>query len=399
MLGPRCAVVAGPLFIVAACVVPPPEPERLDLAPVGFDALSGWQDDRQGAALVAFRRSCARFDPEADDQPVGADGLGGVVADWRAPCRAAGEVPDGDDRAARAFFEAGFALFRVSDRGRSDGLFTGYFEPLLSGARRRGGRYTVPIYARPADLVSVDLGEFQPDLSGRRIVGRVAGGALRPYESRAEVEAGALTDRAAVIAWVDDPVDAFVLHVQGSGRIDLEDGGELRVGYAASNGHAYASIGRVLADRGELTLDEVTLPAIRAWLAANPEQARALMDENPSFVFFRELERDGPMGAQGAVLTPGRSLAVDRRHIPLGAPVWIDIMAPAVDPEAPDRALRRLVIAQDTGAAIRGPLRGDLFWGFGPEAEAVAGRMKHHGGLYLLLPLGAVERRAAASRR
>ena len=399
MLGPRCAVVAGPLFIVAACVVPPPEPERLDLAPVGFDSLSGWQDDRQGAALVAFRRSCARFDPEADDQPVGADGRGGVVADWRAPCRAAGEVPDGDDRAARAFFEAGFALFRVSDGGRSDGLFTGYFEPLLSGARRRGGRYTVPIYARPADLVSVDLGAFQPDLGGRRIVGRVAGGALRPYESRAEVEAGALTDRAAVIAWVDDPVDAFVLHVQGSGRIDLEDGGELRVGYAASNGHAYASIGRVLADRGELTLDEVTLPAIRAWLAAHPEQARALMDENPSFVFFRELEHDGPMGAQGTVLTPGRSLAVDRRHIPLGAPVWIDIMAPAVDPEAPDRALRRLVIAQDTGAAIRGPLRGDLFWGFGPEAEAVAGRMKHHGGLYLLLPLGAVERRAAASRR
>ena len=397
MPGLRCAAVAGLLFILAACDDRPPEPARLDLAPVGFDALPGWRDDRQSAALAAFRRSCTRFDLKADDQPVGPGGLGGLVADWRPPCLAAAAVTDGDEAAARAFFEERFAPFRASDGRATEGLFTGYYEPLLSGARQYGGRYTAPIYGRPADLVSVDLGAFQSDLRGRRIAGRVGDGALRPYESRAEIQSGALAGRVPVLAWLDDPVDAFFLHVQGSGRIVLDDGGELRVGYAGSNGHAYVSIGRVLIERGELDHDAVTMQAIRAWLEANPEQARALMDENPSFVFFRELEREGPVGSQGAVLTPGRSLAVDRRHIPLGAPIWLDIMVPAAEPEAPARPLRRLVVAQDTGSAIKGPLRGDLFWGSGPEAEAVAGRMKHHGRLYLLLPLGAVERRGAAS--
>ena len=390
MPGLRRGAVAALLFVLAACVARPPEPARLDLDPVSFDALPGWRDGRQGEALVAFRRSCARLASRPDHDPLGADALAGTAGDWRAPCAAA---PAAGDARARAFFERWFVPFGASDRGAREGLFTGYYEPLLAGARRRGGRYTVPIYGRPSDLVTVDLGLFRPDQRGRRIAGRIETGALLPYPSRGEIERGALAGRAPVIAWVDDAADAFFLHVQGSGRIRLADGEVVRVGYAAGNGHAYVSVGRVLAGRGVMSRDEVTLPAIRAWLAANPEEAREVLGLNPSFVFFRELTGEGPVGAQGAVLTPGRSLAVDRRHLPLGVPVWLDITAPGPDPEAPDRPLRRLVIAQDTGGAIKGAVRGDLFWGFGAEAESIAGRMKHRGRYYILLP------RAVGARR
>ena len=214
----------------------------------------------------------------------------------------------------------------------------------------------------------------------------------KPLPDRAAIATGALAGAAPVIAWVDDPVDAFFLHVQGSGRIALAGGGMLRVGYAGKNGHAYVSIGRALIERGALARADVSLQSIRAWLAANPGEAAAVLALNPSYVFFRELHGEGPLGAQGVPLTPGRSLAVDRRFLPLGAPLWLDVMAPASDPAAADRRLRRLVIAQDTGGAIRGPLRGDLFWGFGAEAESVAGRMKHPGGYVLLLPNPVAER-------
>ncbi|MFQ5783665.1 MAG: murein transglycosylase A [Alphaproteobacteria bacterium] len=396
MLFLRRAAVVGFVLVVAACGRPPPGPPRLDLAPANFAALPGWPDDRHDEAIAAFLRSCERFAPLPDDRLVGFDGFAGVIADWREPCAAAARIAPGDGAAARAFFEDRFLPFAASDRGEREGLFTGYYEPLLAGARRRDARYTVPLYARPDDLVAVDLGLFSTDLKGRRIAGRVVDGVLKPYPSRAEIDAGLLAGRVPVIAWVDDPVDAFFLQVQGSGRVRLPDGKLMRLGYAASNGRAYVSIGRYLVERGALTRDAVSLPAIRAWLAAHPDDAAAVLGVNPSYVFFRELDGDGPLGSQGAVLTPGRSLAVDRRFIPLGVPVWLDIATPAADPAAPDRRLRRLVVAQDTGGAITGPLRGDFFWGFGPEAGAIAGRMKHPGRLYLLLPRAVARRIVAA---
>ena len=256
----------------------------------------------------------------------------------------------------------------------------------MNGAAAPGGRFTVPIHGLPADLVSVDLGLFSDEYGSRTIIGRVVDGALLPYPRRGEIAAGALRGKAPVLAWVDDPVDAFFLHVQGSGRIGLAGGGVMRVGYAGANGRAYVSIGRALIENGALDREEVSLQSIRAWLAANPDRVAEILALNPSYVFFRELVGDGPLGAQGVALTPGRSLAVDRGYLPLGAPIWLDIMAPSAAAGAPDRSLRRLVVAQDTGGAIKGPLRGDLFWGFGPEAEAVAGRMKHPGSYVLLLP-------------
>lgn len=389
--------ILGLFLVLVSCAVPPDAP-RLDLGKISFNDLAGWRDDTQAPALAAFRRSCAKMATAPDDQPLDpAGGVGGRMADWRAACEAAGAVAKGDDGAARRFFETRFTPLRMSDRGETEGLFTGYYEPLLNGAKAPGGRFTVPIHGLPENLVTVDLGLFADDLAARRIAGRVVDGALAPYHRRDEIVAGALRGTAPVLAWVDDPVDAFFLHVQGSGRIGLVDGGVMRVGYAAANGRAYVSIGRTLIEQGAISREAVSMQTIRAWLASNPERIDEILGRNPSYVFFRELVGDGPLGAQGVALTPGRSLAVDRAFLPLGAPVWLDIMAPSADIGGPDRTLRRLVIAQDVGGAIKGPLRGDLFWGFGPEAEWVAGRMKHRGGYVLLLPKPLAEAMLGAS--
>ncbi len=389
------AVLVGGFVLLASCVIRVPEPERLELSPRSFADLQGWRDDAQGEALVALRRSCVAFEALADDEPVGPAALAGTAADWRAPCAAAGRA-EGNE-AARIFFERWFVPFAASDRGDPEGLFTGYYEPLLAGARAPGGAYVVPIHGAPAGLVRVDLGLFDDELRSRRLYGRVEDGELKPLPTRSEIDSGALGEEAPVLAWVDDPVEAFFLHVQGSGRIRFEDGGTLRVGYAGSNGHAYASIGRALVERGALAADAVSLQSIRAWLAAHPQDAASVLALNPSYVFFRTLEGDGPVGAQGVALTPGRSLAVDLRYLPLGVPLWLDATAPSADASEPDRPLRRLVVAQDTGGAIKGPVRGDLFWGFGEDAESIAGRMKQPGRYYLLLPRGVVARRVAAA--
>lgn len=366
-----------------APTAPEPAPAVLRLVPARFSDLPGWTSDAQAAALPALRRSCERLPAGNPDRSLGPDGLAGRVADWRAICSAVAQVPAGD-AAARQFFESRFQPWRALDGENPDGLFTGYYEPLLSGARARGGRYAVPLLRRPPDLVEVDLGQFRPALRGQRIAGRLDGGRLRPYADRAEIEAGALAGRGLEMLWVDDAVDAFFLQIQGSGRVRLSDGTVLRVGYAGQNGHPYVPIGRLLAERGEIPREQVSMPSIRAWLAAHPAAGRRLMQENPSYVFFRELKGEGPLGAQGVALTPGRSLAVDPSFVPYGLPVWLD----AEDPLDPSARVRRLMVAQDTGGAIRGPVRGDVFWGFGAEAAERAGRMKSRGGYWLLLPKG-----------
>lgn len=283
-------------------------------------------------------------------------------------------------------------------------MFTGYYEPELRGSRTRGGRYTVPLYGRPADLVTVDLGQFRDELKGQRIVGRVRQGALRPYATRAEIEAGALhgikhEDGGSLeLVWVDDAVDAFFLQIQGSGRVVLEDGSVLRVGFAERNGHPYVAIGRELVAQGIMTREQVSMQSIREWLAANPDTAAELMNRNPSFVFFRTLPsstspEDGPFGSEGVPLTPGRSLAVDRNFLPMGLPIWLE----ADDPINSGQRLRRLLIAQDTGGAIRGPVRGDVFWGFGADAAERAGRMRSAGRYWILLPRDVAARQLRVS--
>jgi membrane-bound lytic murein transglycosylase A len=384
---------------LAGCETPKPPPDRLSLVAARFADLPGWSDDRHGETLVALGRSCARIGRLSDTTSVGPGAVGGQAGDWREPCAALAAVPAGDHAAVRAVLERWFVPFVASNNGDTAGLFTGYYEPELRGSRTRGGRYTVPLYGRPADLITVDLGAFREELRGQRIAGRVQGGALRPYASRAEIESGALaaTPRDGggplEIVWVDDTIDAFFLEIQGSGRIVMEDGSILRVGYAAQNGHPYYAIGRELVARGAMPREQVSMQSIRAWLMANPAEARAVMNRNPSFVFFRPLPPavsadDGPLGAEGVPLTPGRSLAVDRAHLAMGLPVWLD----AEDPADTQKRLRRLLVAQDTGGAIRGPVRGDVFWGFGADAAERAGKMRSAGRYWILLPRDAAGR-------
>jgi peptidoglycan lytic transglycosylase A len=378
------------LLALFACTPrPPPPPPRLTLAPAQFTDLEGWRDDAMAQAIPAFLKSCGAVLKHAPAAPVGPKGVAGTAGDWRAPCAAAAALDHPSDAEARRFFETRFAPFRVSNNREATGLFTGYFEPELKGARTQGGAFTTPLLRRPRDLVSVELGLFRADWRGDRIAGRVVDGRLVPYATRAEIERGALQRDGLAFLWVDDPVDAFILSIQGSGRVRLPDGSFVAVGYDGQNGRAYVPIGRLLVARGEIRKDEVTLAAIRAWLEANPAKAQALMDENPSYVFFRELKGAGPIGAEGVALTAGRSLAIDPRFLPLGAPIWLDAAQDGM-------ALRRLLVAQDTGGAIRGPVRGDVFFGFGAAAESEAGKMRATGTYYLLLPRGVAQPNPAA---
>ena len=356
------------VFILAGCErapLIPPHPVGLlgaSFTPVTFDKLTGWRDDGQAEALIAFRRSCVVVAKLPGERDMGANGIAGRAADWQPACAAAARIPNGD-APARAFFEARFAAYRVMDGGNDEGFFTGYYEPELRGARKSGGRFRYPLYARPKDLPN---------------------NATTPYFSRVEINKGALSGKGLELLWVDDPVDAFFLHVQGSGRVVLDNGQAVRVGFAGHNNRPYTAIGRVLLDRGALPKDGVSMQSIRAWLAANPDKAAATMAENARYVFFQLQEGDGPIGSQGVALIPGRSLAVDRSFMPLGAPVWLD----STDPLERSRPLRRLLVAQDTGTAIRGVIRGDVFWGAGPEAANRAGRMQEKGRYYVLLPKG-----------
>ena len=364
-----------------------PAEDRLVLLPAQFEDLPGWREDALAEAVPAFLRSCKRISALPDEADLG-EPFAGTAASWKPLCAAAAKLPAGDSAAARAFFEAELRPYAATNNEAPLGLFTGYYEPLLQGSRKRGGRYTIPLYVCPPELVQVELGRFREELKGQRIAGKVEDGTLVPYPDRAEIEEGALSGRKLELVWVDDPVDAFFLQIQGSGRIRLAEGGEMRVGYAAQNGHPYFAIGRDLIDRGALTRDEVSMQSIRKWLVEHPEEAREVMRKNASYVFFQELKGEGPLGAEGVALTPGRSLAVDRKHFPLGVPIWLSAGMPGPKEGDPDRKLRRLLVAQDTGGAIRGPVRGDVFWGYGPEAAELAGRMKHRGRLWVLLPKG-----------
>lgn len=388
-----------PWLLVAALVgcekkVPPELPARLVLTPVSFDAVPGWREDAVGEALPALVRSCARLDGQPDGRAYGngGDGLAGRVADWRAPCAALAALRAGDEAGARAALETWFAPFKATNNDREGGLITGYYEAELEGALFPGAEYRIPVYGRPDDLVIADLGLFASELRGRRVVGRVEDGRLLPYLTRKDIDRGGLGGRNLELLWAKDPVDVFFLHIQGSGRVRFPDGSERRIGFAASNGHDFTGIGRALIDEGKVPREQASMQGIRAWLRAHPEEAERIMVRNARYIFFRWIDGEGPIGAQGVALTAGRSLAVDPRFLPLGVPVFLDTTWPGGK-----RPLRRLMVAQDAGAAIKGPLRADFFWGSGEPALEQAGRMKQEGRFYILLPRSVAERRKATS--
>jgi len=368
------------LLLLAACVkppevVPPPvakPPEKIQpLSQVSWDSVTGWDLDDLTRAMEPLLQSCRALKNR--------DG-------WTGVCSDAADLVGQDNETLRRFFEERFVPYQVRNSDGSDsGIITGYYVPDLHGSRSRSDRYAYPLYGIPDDLLVIDLRSLYPELGDYRLRGRLEGRRVVPYWSRGEIDRGKgdLTDK--VLFWVDDPVELFFLQIQGSGRILLDDGESAMVHYGDQNGHPYRSIGKYLIDRGEMTRDQMSMQNIRRWAQQNPDRVENLLTENPSYVFFTERPADerNPPGALGVPLSPGRSLAVDPRTIPLGVPVFLDTTWPSS--EVP---LHRLMMAQDTGGAIKGAVRADFFWGLGDFAGDYAGKMKQRGRLWVLLPKG-----------
>ena len=369
----RILVLLGLTFL-SACA---PGLESTDKKPdvvlkeASFAELPGWGNDDLKTFIPAFTKSCERILKNDPSKKLGPLEAAGTYGDWQPICRS---FVKGQPRDLKSFIELRFRPYLVTADGKAEGLFTGYYEASLKGARKPGAPYSTPLYQRPDDLVMVQLGDFRDDLKGRRIAGRVIDGRLRPFEDRPEIVSNPPKDYEPLV-WVDDAVDAFFVQIQGSGVVQLNDGSVMRIGYAGQNGHPYYAIGRELIARGALTKETVSLQTIRAWLEANPSQADEIMNTNASYVFFKELKGEGPIGGEGLPLTAGRSLAVDRSLLAYGLPLWADIEAPI---EGAGQ-INKLMVAQDTGGAIRGPVRGDVFWGYGDRAETLAGPMKSKG--------------------
>jgi len=371
------ALIAACTTVPAPAPRPGPEPARALLRAVSFGEIPGWPDDAVTEAWPAFLAGCAALVASTATAPI-----------WREPCTAATAIDAQDSASVRAFFERHFTAYRaLAPDGSETGVVTGYYEPLLNGSRTRNERDRYPLYAPPDDLLTIDLSDLYPELKDKRVRGRLEGKRVVPYWPRADIETGKAAIAGKELVFVDDPVEAFFLQIQGSGRVQLAEGGIMRVGYADQNGHPFRSIARVLIERGALSPNGASMQAIKQWARAHPEELPALLDENPSYVFFREIVPDpaapvdGPIGTLGVPLAAARAIAVDPRSIPLGAPVFLSTTRPLSS-----QPLTRLVLAQDTGGAIRGPLRVDFFWGFGEQAAREAGRMKQEGRLWVLWP-------------
>lgn len=360
------------LFLAGCPQPPPPVPPSVDaepLRPALFRDLPLWQETTPSAALETFLNSCRAIRQQEA---------------WAQVCNEALFIAPGDEQAARNYFENFFQPWQlINEDGSDTGTITGYYVPELRGSRTSDDVFKYPLYRQPDDLLNIQLSAIYPELAGYRLRGRVEGNSVVPYFERGEIDSEEQPLAGNELLWVSDPVELFFLHIQGSGRILLEDGQKVMLNYSNQNGHRYQSIGKLLLERGAMTRDQMSMQNIRRWVAENPEDGRKLLDENPSYVFFRELEQgiESPPGALGIPLSAERSLAVDRRTIPLGAPVFLSASWPHTG-----EPLNRLMVAQDTGGAIKGRVRADFFWGMGAEAGAMAGRMKNQGRMWLLLP-------------
>ena len=363
-------IPAVPAPAVEAPTPKPPAPAS-PLRATSWDAIPAWRDDNPQLAWSAFLAGCRAL----NSQPA-----------WQSTCSAAAALGEPSRDTLQRFFETNFTPYQVvNPDGGDSGLVTGYYEPLLHGSRTRSARYRFPVYAAPDDLLVIDLAEVYPELKNMRLRGRVEGKRVVPYFNRAQIDNGAAPLAGKEILWVDDAVELFFLQIQGSGRVRLESGETVAVGYADQNGQAYRSIGRLLVDRGDLPLEKASMQGIKAWAKQNPDKLQDLLNYNASYVFFREMPPGlpGPLGALGVPLTARHSIAVDPRYIPLGAPVFLATTMPNSR-----QPLNRLMLAQDTGGAIRGAVRADFFWGFGEEAASLAGRMRQSGKMWVLLPNG-----------
>jgi membrane-bound lytic murein transglycosylase A len=344
------------------------------LKPAQWQDIDGFAEDDMSAAWPAWMQSCSTLKNKIQNnqQP------------WQAACSAASVLNKPSKQQVQAYFAEYFNVYSASNAdGNDTGLITGYYQPLLKGSLTKSSQYPHPLYKQPADLITVDLGETYPELKNKRVRGKIKGNKLVPYPTRAEIETATSPLAGSELVWIDDQVEGFFLQVQGSGIVQLDNGQRMQVGYADQNGQAYNSIGRLLIERGELDKDQAGMQGIKNWAAKNPAKLQDLLNANPSYVFFRELPAglSGPLGALGVPLTAERSIAIDPRHVPLGAPVFLSTTQPNSS-----KQLKKLMVAQDTGGAIKGGVRADYFWGAGDSAGKQAGSMKQQGKIWVLLP-------------
>ncbi len=353
-------------------------PDYSLLKPSRWEEIDGLMEDDLSAAWDAWLQSCSTLKNKPQ---------------WQPACSAAKALTKPNNAAIVAYLTTQFDVYTATNQdGSNTGLITGYYEPLLQGSRKPSSQYPYPLYRQPNDLVTVELADLYPELKFKRIRGKIIDTKqgtkkLIPYMTRAEIEANPSPLAGNEIVWINDIIDVFFLQIQGSGLVNLDNGQQVHVGYADQNGHAYNSIGRLLIDKGELTADQASMQGIKNWARNNLDKLRDLLNSNPSYVFFRELPADlpGPLGALGVPITAERSVAIDPKYVPLGAPLFLSTTQPNSA-----KPLKRLMMAQDTGGAIKGGARADFFWGAGDAAGKQAGAMKQQGKIWVLLPKGFV---------
>ncbi|PKO44559.1 MAG: murein transglycosylase [Betaproteobacteria bacterium HGW-Betaproteobacteria-22] len=379
-----CVIEKPPVQIPETTPAPEAKPVELKeiakiadyglLKSAGWEEVDGWQKDNLATAWPAWMQSCSTLINKAP---------------WQNACNAAVALnartnSKPDNKAVQNYFRQHFTVYKTTNiDGTDSGMITGYYQPVLKGSRSQSAKYPYPLYAPPDDLITVELDSLFPELKFKRVRGRLVGNKLIPYYSRGEIESEAAPIKGRELIYIDDIIDVFFLQIQGSGLVQLENGEQVHVGYADQNGHTYNSIGRLLIERGELTLAQASMQGIKNWARNNLDKLRELLNNNPSYVFFRELPAGlpGPIGAQGVPIQAGRSVAIDPKFIPLGAPVFLATTEPNSS-----KPLKRLMVAQDTGGAIKGGVRADFFWGAGIEAGNKAGAMKQSGKIWVFLP-------------
>lgn len=386
-----CSVLALALVIISVSVWWFSAPKPM-FRVVGFKHLPGWETAQLKKSLAAFQTSCRAFIKQDPDRVVGTDAIDLQAKDWQPACLAALKIHPIKEKKAKLFFQEWFSPVEFYDDKPLKGLFTGYYMPLIKGSHTQSDEFNVPLYEVPNDLVSIDLGLFVPHLKNQKIVGRLADNKVVPYYTRAQINKGAIKDKARVLLWMNNPVDRLFLEIQGSGIVEYEDGSREFIGYNGQNGAPYTAIAGVLIKKGVMTKDNASMQGIKRYLEAHPKEMDPVINQNKSFVFFRKLNLDGALGSQGVALTPGYSLAIDRQWIPMGAPLWLSTTRPDSKNPNVSKPMQRLMVAQDTGGAIKGKVRGDVFWGGGDKATLIAGHMKNEGHYWLLLPRHALSR-------
>ena len=350
-----------------------------------FTQLPGWGRSKMKQSLLAFRISCHAFLKQNPNDSVGSQYIPLKAKDWYPACNASNDVDINSEKALRAFFQTWFTPVEFHQEAPVKGLFTGYYLPLLQGSLKKSKNYSVPIYALPPNLLTANLRDFSHDLPHKRIVGHVVSKKILPFYARADIDKGVLARKTKVLAWVNNALDRLILETEGSGVVALQEGGRLAVGYAGDNGAKYRSVASILIKKGRMSADEASMPHIRKYFKSHPDEFNPVMNQNQSFVFFHPLPKNEVHGSQGVALSAGYSLAVDRKWIPMGVPLWLTTTVNNLKSNTPE-AFNRLMIAQDTGGSIRGMVRGDIYMGEGEEATAIATHIRSEGHYWLLLP-------------